>query len=52
MLKSTLTGRKRKKYFNKEKRENLENKFRVMIERRIFSPDLISSKIYLLTMNR
>ena len=36
---STLTV-KREKYYNKENSENDDNKFRWMIERRIFSPDV------------
>ena len=34
------SGKKRKKYYNEEKRKNYDNKFRLMIERRIFSPDV------------
>ena len=40
MLMRILAGKREKKYYNEEKRKNYDSKFRLMIERRIFSPDV------------
>ena len=34
------SGKKRKKFYNEEKRKNYDNKFRLMIERTTVSPDV------------